>query len=108
MKTLAMYALIALNLALVAGLLARFGKEQTAVAQVGRPADYQLIPGSINGRTDTVIYMLDQSNGWLGAMIFNGSSGQFDVMQPIELGRLMDARNGGAQQGNPRMTTPRR
>lgn len=94
MKTVAFYALIALNLALLASMLGRFGKEQTAVAQVGRPADYQLIPGSINGRTDTVIYMLDQSNGLLGAMIFNGSSGQFDIMQPIEIGRLIDQKMG--------------
>ncbi|MFN4243160.1 MAG: hypothetical protein ACK4PI_07975 [Tepidisphaerales bacterium] len=86
-----LWALLVLNVLLAAALLARYGKQSTAVAQVGRPSDYLMVPGSVVGSTDSVIYILDLTNGLLGAMSFNSTQGSFDVLQPIELGRLLDA-----------------
>jgi len=96
-RSLAVWALVAVNVVLGMSLLARFGKENTAVAQVGRPGDYLVVPGTVVGSTDSVIYLLDMTNGVLGAMSFSAPSGQFEFLQPIDLNRLFDEaqRSGG-------------
>src|SRR4051812_32499346 len=60
------WTLIALNLLLAVTLAARWtpgGGENTAVAQVRRPADYIMIPGDVNGGSTSVVYILDTTNG---------------------------------------------
>ena len=65
-KTL--WTLVVLNVSLAIGLAMRFTRDNTAVAQVHRPADYILIPGEVSGGASAVVYMVDTTNGWLGAM----------------------------------------
>lgn len=105
MKSLTLLSLIVLNVVLAGALLAKYGHDNTAVAQLGRPADYAMITGEINGNTNSVIYLVDTTNGQLGAMIFDPTRSRFDLLPPIDLGRVLDqALQGGAQPGgnNPR------
>lgn len=97
-----LWTLVVINAVLAACLLARYGKQATAVAQVGRPSDYLMLPGTVIGSQDAVIYILDMSNGLLGAMSFNSSQGTFDVLQPIDINRLMEnaLQSGGTAPGN--------
>lgn len=90
MKSIALWSLIVLNVVLGMTLFARFGKENTAVAQAGRPSDYLMIPGQVVGGSNSVIYILDMTNGMLGAMTFDPSRSRFDLMQPIDVNRLFD------------------
>lgn len=102
-RSMLVWAMVVLNLMLGMALLAKYGKESTAVAQVGRPSDYLLVPGTVIGSTDSVIYILDMTNGVLGAMSFNSAQGSFDFLQPIEINRLFDAalqQGGGVAPGN--------
>jgi hypothetical protein len=108
MKTLALWSLVAANVVLGSCLLAKYGKESTAVAQVGRPSEYLMVPGSVVGGNNAVIYIVDMSNGMLGAMSFDPTKSRFDPMAPIDLNRLFDtaAQGGAGGAGNPR--APRR
>ena len=102
-RSMLVWAMVTLNLVLGMALLANYGKQSTAVAQVGRPSDYLLVPGTVIGSTDSVIYILDMTNGVLGAMSFNSAQGSFDFLQPIEINRLFDAalqQGGGVAPGN--------
>jgi hypothetical protein len=100
-----MWGLIGVNVALGMALLARFGHQSTAIAQVGRPSDYLMITGEINGNQNAVLYLLDTTNGTLGAMVFDPSRNRFDQMSPIDLNRQFDQVPAGgapARGGNPR------
>lgn len=102
-RSMLVWAMVVLNVMLGMALLAKYGRESTAVAQVGRPSDYLLVPGTVIGSTDSVIYILDMTNGVLGAMSFNSAQGSFDFLQPIEINRLFDAalqQGGGTAPGN--------
>ena len=68
MKNRILWALVGLNVLLAATLAMRWSSDNTAVAQVRRPADYIMIPGEVNGGASAVVYMVDTSNGLLGAM----------------------------------------
>ena len=102
MKSMTLWALVVLNVVLGMAMVARFGRENTAVAQVGRPSDYVMITGEINGNANSIIYLVDTTNGMLGAFIFDPTRSKFDVMPPIDLGRILDsaAQGGGAPGGN--------
>jgi hypothetical protein len=97
MKSVSLWALIVLNVVIASALLAKVGRENTAVAQVGRASDYLVIPGQVIGTSNSVIYMLDMTNGFLGAMTYDPTRNKFDIMQPINLNRLFDL---GAAAGN--------
>lgn len=96
-----LWALIALNVALAMTLVTRFGKENTAVAQVGRAGDYLMVPGTVVGGTDAVVYILDMTSGMLGAVSFNSPQNTIDFLQPIDLNRLFDATQGVGPQNAP-------
>lgn len=98
MKSLALWSLVILNVVLGGILLARFGRENTAIAQVGRPADCTMIPGEIIGNSNAVIFLIDTTNGKLGGMIFDPTRSRFDLLPPIDLARVLDA---GAAGGVP-------
>lgn len=101
MKSVTMWALVVLNVVLGSALLAKVGRENTAVAQVGRSSDYLFVPGQVVGGSNAVIYMLDMSNGWLGAMTFDPTRSRFDMMIPIKLDQVFDrAQPGGAAPRN--------
>ena len=90
MKTKIMWALVALNVLLLALLLSPFGKQNTATAQVagGRPAEYMMIPGDVIGGNSTLVYIIDTSNQSLSAMSLDQNGKSIDTMPPIDLKRI--------------------
>src|SRR5580765_3676242 len=95
------WTLIVLNLLLVITLIARLtpGGENAAVAQVRRPADYIMIPGEVNGGSAMVVYILDTTNGLLGAMVYDDSQRVLNTMPPLDLSRVFET---GGGVGGPR------
>jgi hypothetical protein len=88
MRSKALWALVALNAVLLAFLVAQWLKPNAAMAQaqLARPSDYVLIPGTVQGNPAQIVYMIDTQNGWLSARSF---SGQLMIdMPPIDLNRL--------------------
>jgi hypothetical protein len=83
-----LWALVVLNVLLGVTLLMRFGHENTAIAQARRPADYILVPGEVQGGASAVVYMVDTTNGWLGAMAYDDSHNVLGTMPPIDLSRV--------------------
>jgi hypothetical protein len=90
MKNRIVWALVALNVLLAVTLAARWGGENTAMAQVRRPADYVMINGEISGGSSAVVYMIDTTNGLLGAMVYDDSNKQLNTMPPIDLARVFE------------------
>jgi len=88
MKRRMLSALVILNVLLLVSLGFRFMRSNDAMAQVKRPADYILIPGEVSGGASAVVYMVDTTNGWLGAMAYDDSRHELDAMPPIDLGRV--------------------
>jgi len=89
MKRPLLWTLVVLNIALVISLAMRFTRDNSALAQVrGRPSDYIMIPGVITGGTSEVVFLIDSSNGLLGAMTYNDSTNRLDTMPPIDLNRV--------------------
>ena len=114
MRRRLLWALIALNLLLAITLIARItpggAGENAALAQVRRPADYIMIPGEVNGGSTAVVYVIDTSNGLLGAMAYDDSAQRLDTMPPLDLSRVFEIGgpppNRGA--GGPPPVAPRR
>lgn len=88
-------SLVGLNVVLALLLVGKF-RQSTAFAQLGRPADYLMITGEINGNTNAVIYLVDLSNGLVGGMIFDPTRSRFDLLPPVDLARVLET----AQPGN--------
>src|SRR5438552_13525262 len=99
MKRRILWALATLNLLLAVTLLARITGDNTAVAGVRRPADYIMIPGEVNGGSSAVVYMIDTSNGLLGAMTYDDSNRALNTMPPIDLSRVFEVGGGPAPRG---------
>ena len=106
------WTLIALNLLLAITLIARItpgGGESTAVAQVRRPSDYIMIPGEVSGGSTAVVYILDTTNGLLGAMAYDDSQKILNTMPPLDLARVFEVGGGpGRGVGGPPPVAPRK
>ena len=91
MKSKILWALAGLNLGLALMLVFGSVAENQAMAQsrVMRPADYILVPGDVPGADAGVVYIIDSSNGMLGAMTYN-SKDNLDIMQPVNIARLFE------------------
>jgi hypothetical protein len=100
MKSVIVWALVAVNIVLGLSLLAKFGRESTAIAQVGRPSDYLMVPGQVVGGSNAVIYIIDMSNGQLTAMSYDPTRNRFDIMPPIDLSRMFDTVLQNQNRGN--------
>ena len=87
MKDKFIWALIALNAALLIGLVAKF-TAPTAQAQARRPADYLLIGAETQAGINGVVFVIDSSNGRLGGMQYDDGQKQLLAMKPIELNRV--------------------
>ena len=98
-----LWALAGLNVLLVmtlAGRLASPALDNTAHAQgVKRPADYIMIPGEVSGGTGAIVYLIDTSNGLLGAMTYDDSARQLNTMAPIDLARVFETGAPNAPRG---------
>jgi hypothetical protein len=95
-KSVALWALIALNAVLLVMFVSRMTKPNIAAAQVGRPGDYLMIPGSVVGGVNDVVYILDQNSHQLSAMSYDPSSNGLVTMKPPrDLDRDFDASGTG-------------
>jgi hypothetical protein len=98
MKSLVIWLLVFANAVLLANFLDRVIRPETAQAQNRRTAgDYLLIEGDVAGAATSVIDVLDQTNGQLGAMSYDDSSRKLGVMPtPIDVSAVFqDALNSG-------------
>jgi hypothetical protein len=99
MKSLVLWGLIIINALLLASFIGRYWKENAALAQAQpgaaggprRPGDYLMISGEVTGGNTGVVYLVDQNNGWLGAMAFDDTRNTLDVMPRIDMNRAFDA-----------------
>lgn len=96
MKAKLAWALVALNVLLLAGLIGQWLRPNAAMAQANRPSDYILIPGNIQGSPAQPVYIIDTQNQLLSARTFNGRG--FTDIRPIPLNRIFNA---AAGQGGP-------
>ncbi len=80
-------ALIALNVALLVGLLVTVMTPRPAMAQLSR-AEYIMVAGAVTGRTQqNAVYVVDLSSARIVAMMFNGSNNQLEIVGAAELNR---------------------
>ena len=100
-----LWTLVIVNVLLALSLATRFTRDNTAVAQVHRPSDYILIPGEVSGGASAVVYMVDTTNGWLGAMAYDDAAHKLNAMPPIDLARVFETGPAGGGAAN---TPPRR
>ena len=95
MKRRILAILVAANVLLAVSLFMRFTHENAAVAQLRRPPDYILIPGEVTGGSGEVVYMVDTTNGWLGAMTYDDSAHELNTMPPLDLSRVFETASSG-------------
>jgi hypothetical protein len=98
MQTKWIWALALLNVFLLVGLMTHWmptraeaqGRGMGPVG--GRPGDYLMIPGAIQGGNGgSVVYIIDQNTGILTFMQYTGQVGNnpIGVGQPLDLNRLL-------------------
>ena len=85
MKSSVLWGLIGLNALLLFIYVGHFSPAQ---AQVHRPSDYLLIPGELQQGLTEGVYIVDTTNGFLGAMAYDDTSHQLQVMPPLNLNQL--------------------
>jgi hypothetical protein len=102
MKSRIVWALVALNLLLVATLVTRWMKPSNVMAQAARPGDYIMVPAEVVGGSSTLIYVVDTSNNQLSGIAYDQN--QLVALAPIDLTRVFDQRavGGGAGGRAPR------
>jgi hypothetical protein len=88
MKSTVFWALLGLNAVLLFMYAGQFNRLGTAQAQFRRPADYLLIPGGISTGSTSLVYIIDSTNGKLGAMAYDDSSHTLQTMPSIDLNRI--------------------
>jgi hypothetical protein len=94
MRSKTLWALIALNVMLVALLVTRWMKPQTAMAQAApRPGDYIMVPAEVIGGTSSLIFVIDTSNNQLSGIAFDQNN--LVALAPIDLSRVFQAGAGG-------------
>lgn len=94
MKSTVLWALAALNALLMATFLMQISKPSTAMAQAGRPAEYLMLPGEVQGLPSSVVFVVDTSNHQLSIMTVN-QQGKLEAGAPIALDRIFGG--GGGQ-----------
>ena len=93
------WALVALNVLLMAALVGRWMKPSTAMAQAAaRPGDYIIVPAEVIGGNGAIVYIVDTTRGQLSAMGLENN--RLASMQPVDLNRVFDARGGGRRAGD--------
>ena len=97
MKSRLVWALVALNVVLVATLVTRWMKPQTAMAQAARPGDYIMVPAEVVGGSSTLIFVIDTSNNQLSGMAFDQN--QLVALPPLDLTRVFNERAVGGAGG---------
>jgi hypothetical protein len=95
MKSTVMWALIFLNAILMGAFYSRIAKPNTAYGQVTPanqrpPGDYLMIAGEVNGANSGVVYVVDTTNGLLGAMSYDDSHKSIDVMPVVDMNQAFN------------------
>jgi hypothetical protein len=91
MKSALLWGLGALNVLLAIVLINKYVPEQKAVAQVGRPSDYIMVPAQITGIASGVVIMVDTSRGELSGMAYNDAQNILEPMPKIDLNQVFKA-----------------
>lgn len=103
MKSVIFWALAALNVLLLAALIAPYTKDNTAHAARARRPDFIMIPGRVIGQNSSVVYVIDTANQRLGAVALSNNGKEVAGMAPVSLQRLFeDAPAGGANERDPK------
>jgi hypothetical protein len=90
MKSRVLWGLVGLNAVLMLMLV---GHNKTANAQVQmsrHPADYLMIPGEVQGGATELVYLVDTTNGLLGAISYDDTSKNLQMMPSINLNTLFN------------------
>ena len=96
MKSKVLWALVALNVLLLAALLwPRMAPAAHAQGAPVRPGDYILVPGQVQGGNSEVIYILDETNRLLTARVYDVNAKGFSDMAPLQLDRFFQGAGGG-------------
>ena len=107
MKRTVLWALGALNVLLLASLLAPFFSQNQALAQRagggGRRPEILMVPGDpIGGGNSGVVYLIDTANRQLGVVSLNQKGNGLDSLAPEDLDRIFADRNAGGAANNPK------
>jgi len=101
MKTKVLWALIALNVLLLAGLLSPLG-HSTAQAQLQAPQahagdHFLMISGEVNGLPSALVYIIDENTNQMSARVYDDNLARrgFVDMAPLDLSRIYAAGPGG-------------
>jgi hypothetical protein len=86
-----LWGLVALNVILLLIFLWQGGANHTATAQYRHAPDYLLIPGEISGAPTEVVYVLDTTNGGLGAVTYDDGTKTLQLMPAINLNTVFSA-----------------
>ena len=95
MKSTVFWALVALNVVLLAALIAPYvggGNEAMAQRGGGRRPELIMIPGEINGANSAVVYLVDTANRRLGALTLNPRGNGVQGVAPQDLERIFQDR----------------
>ena len=111
MKRTVLWALGALNVILLASLLAPFFSQNEALAQRGgggRRPEIMMIPGDpIGSGGSGVVYLVDTANRRLGVVSLNQKGTGLDSLAPEDLDRIFADRDAGnAGPANPKGRKP--
>lgn len=89
MKGKLFWILVGANLTLGVMFLMNVVQPSQATAQARRPAEYMMIPGEVAGGANGVVYVVDMTNGVLGALAYNDAQNRIDTMPPQDLNRAL-------------------
>lgn len=90
MKNKMIWALGALNVLLLLGLVTRL--TAPAQAQAQRPSDYLMLPGEVVGGNNAVIWVIDSRNQQLSGISIDQNGKNLDMMPPLDLRRVFESR----------------
>jgi hypothetical protein len=90
MKSIVIWALVALNGVLLAELVSNYIGHNTAMAARGRRPDIVMIPGRIIGGNSSVVYIIDSANRRLGAVALDNTGKALSGLPPQELERIFE------------------
>jgi hypothetical protein len=92
LRSTLVWALVALNVLLMAALVGRWMKPATAMAQAAGPSDYIIVPAEVVGGNGAIVFIVDTRRGQLSAMGLENN--RLASMAPIDLNRVFE-RGGG-------------
>ncbi len=94
MKTVACWTLVGVNAVLAIALASRLFGGGVAVAagpEATSRDDYLMIPGEINGGTNAIVYVIDETTHQLSSMSYDDSMHRLTTMSPRDINRDFDA-----------------